>query len=70
MSEGNGTSRLQSWLTPALVGAGLILMGIVWTEVRATRADVQTALQKLVKHETVLVLSGLLQPKNPIQDTE
>ena len=61
--NGNGAGRLQSWLTPALVGAGLILMGLVWGEVRATRIDVQTALRTLAKHEIVLVLNGLLQPK-------
>ncbi len=69
--NGNGTARLQSWLTPALTGAGLLLMSWILTEVQATRADVKTvradvrtALITLTKHETILELNGLMEPKH------
>ena len=73
----NGTARLQSWLTPALTGAGLLLMSWILTEVQATRADVKTvradvqiALRAITKHQTVLELNGLLEPRPRIMDTE
>ncbi len=59
----NGNGKIQSWLTPALMAASMVLLAIIWTEVRTTQATVQTAMERLAKHETALEIGGLLKPR-------
>ena len=60
--NGNG-SKFQAWVTPALLGAALILLMGIWSEVRETRASVNKAMITLGKHETVLIMNGLMEPR-------
>ena len=64
--NGNG-SKFQAWVTPALLGAALILLMGIWSEVRETRAAVNNAMITLGKHETVLIISGLMKPRKAVE---
>ena len=56
-------AKFQAWITPALLGAALILLMGIWSEVRETRASVNKAMITLGKHETVLIMNGLMEPR-------
>lgn len=47
--------KIQQWLTPALLGAGVALLVYIATEQRALGDKVESALQQLTKHRTVLI---------------
>ena len=64
--NGNG-AKIQAWITPALLGAALILLMGIWSEVRETRASVNKAMITLGKHETVLIISGLMKPREVVE---
>jgi hypothetical protein len=55
-------SKLQEWLTPALLAAGLTVLVFIWAEVRGVDDKLGTALIKLEKHETILQMRGLMEP--------
>lgn len=52
--------RLQQYLTPALLGAGLIALGWLISDVRELRRDIGAVLLKVEGHDMALRLGGLL----------
>jgi len=56
------TDNLQSWLTPALLSAGVVLVGYLLHSITAMRRDLHKALKQLVRHETVLQQHGMFEP--------
>ncbi len=60
-------SNMAEWLTPTLIGAGCVILGWQLASIAAMRRDLAKALQQLVKHETILRVSGLLNPHGKTQ---
>lgn len=55
--------KFQLWLTPSSTGVSVTILLAMWNDVRSTQAAVQDALITLQKHETILELNGLMEPK-------
>ena len=55
-------SKLQEWLTPALLAVGVTILIFIWAEVRGVDNKLGTALLRLEKHKTVLEMRGLMEP--------
>ena len=54
---------IQSWLTPALLSAAVVLVGYLLHSITAMRRDLQAALKQLVRHETILQQHGMFEPR-------
>lgn len=52
--------KMQKWLTPALMGAGLMIMLYIATNQTVLAEKMERALIKLEMHDTVLRQQGLL----------
>ena len=55
--------QIQSWLTPALLSAAVVLVGILLHSISVMRKDLRTALEQIVRHETILHQNGLTEPR-------
>ena len=54
---------LQAWLTPALLGAGLMVLLYIAGQQNALSEKVELVLQRLEGHEIALRINGLLEPR-------
>ncbi len=55
-------ANVQSWLTPALLTAGVMMLGYLLHSINAMRRELSNALLKLVRHETILQQQGFMAP--------
>ena len=55
--------KLQAWLTPALLGAGLMVLLYIAGQQDALGAKVERALLQLQEHQTVLKQNGFFEPR-------
>ena len=55
--------HVQSWLTPALLSAVLVLAGWLLNAVSGMRKELRTALDLGNKHETILHQYGMTEPR-------
>ena len=59
----NGNGRIQAWLTPAMMGAGLMVLIFIAGMQIKLGDRVTSALLQLREHQTVLIQQGLMAPR-------